>query len=104
MHQVDRTTDDDDAVGSVEALEKVTAAAFQLSTTGSTSDGPVEGSAGFYMLRLIERKAPSADGFETEKDGIRDRLLRQKQRTGIQDWIDARKTESQITIEKAYLE
>ena len=81
-----------------------TEAAFQLSSTGSTSDGPVQGSAGFYVLRLSERKSPAADGFETEKNGISDMLLRQKQRTVIQDWIDSRKSNSQITIEKNYLE
>jgi hypothetical protein len=31
-------------------------------------------------------------------------LLQQKQRTVIQDWIDARKTDSLVTIEKEYLE
>ena len=56
---------------------------------------------------------------ESEKDGIlfyellmpfireediRSMLLRQKQRTVIQDWIDARKTDSQVIIEKEYLE
>ena len=81
-----------------------TETAFKLSSTGSASEGPVKGSAGYYLLRLAERKAPAADGFETEKDDIKNTLLRQKQRTEIQDWMDARKTESQITIEKGYLE
>jgi peptidyl-prolyl cis-trans isomerase D len=53
---------------------------------------------------LSERKAPAADGFETEKDGITSMLLQQKQRTVIQDWIDARKINSRITIENEYLE
>lgn len=81
-----------------------TEAAFQLSSAGSTSDRPVQGSAGYYLLRLSERKIPAADGFETEKDGISSMLLRQKQRTVTQDWIDARKTDSQVSIEKEYLE
>jgi len=81
-----------------------TEAAFQQSSAGSTSDGPVEGSAGFYLLRLSERKSPAADGFEAEKNGINSMLLQQKQRTMIQDWIDARKTDSLVTIEKEYLE
>ena len=83
---------------------KFTEAAFRLSSAGGTSDGPVQGSAGFYLLRLSERKPPAADGFETEKDNISGMLLRQKQRTVIQDWIDARKSDSQVTIEKEYLE
>jgi peptidyl-prolyl cis-trans isomerase D len=79
-------------------------AAFGLFSAGSISDEPVEGSAGFYLLKLSERKAPAADGFETQKDGITNMLLQQKQRTVIQDWIDARKTNSRITIEKEYVE
>lgn len=83
---------------------KFTEAAFQLTSTGSTSSQPVRGTAGFYLLRLAGRKAPGADGFETEKDDITSMLLQQKQRSVIQEWIQARKTASKITIEKEYLE
>ena len=92
------------AIPDIGSDPKFTEAAFQLSSAGSTSDGPIQGNAGFYVLRLSEKKAPAADGFETEKDGIKSMLLKQKQRTVIQDWIDARKTDSLITIEKEYLE
>ena len=91
------------AIPDIGSDPKFAEAAFQLSSVGDISDGPVKGLAGFYLLRLSERKAPAADGFEAEKDGINSMLLRQKQRTVIQDWIDARKTGSQITIEKEYL-
>jgi peptidyl-prolyl cis-trans isomerase D len=80
-----------------------TEAAFRLSSAGKSSDGPVKGIAGFYLLRLSERKAPAADGFEDEKDKIKSMLLRQKQQTVIRDWIDARRTDSRVTIEKEYL-
>ncbi len=83
---------------------KFTEAAFQLSSVGSASRQPVPGNAGFYLLRLSERKIPAVDGFETEKDGINSMLLRQKQRTVIQDWINARKAVSRIIVEKEVLE
>jgi peptidyl-prolyl cis-trans isomerase D len=83
---------------------KFAEAAFQLTSTHSTSQQPVEGSAGFYLLRLSERKIPAADGFETERDSIKSMLLQQKQRTVIQDWLGDRKAGSQIIIEKDYLE
>ncbi|WP_269434693.1 SurA N-terminal domain-containing protein [Desulfosarcina alkanivorans] len=79
-------------------------AAFQLSSVGDTSGQPVRGGAGFYLMRLAERKAPDAGAFESEKESIRSMLLRQKQRTVFQDWIDSRKADSQIIIEEAYLE
>jgi len=83
---------------------KFVQAAFQLASAGGTSEEPVEGNAGYYLLRLKQRKAPEADSFAAEKDDIKSMLLQQKQRTMIQDWIAARKTDSQITIEKEYLE
>ncbi len=92
------------AIPDIGSDPKFTEAAFQLSSAGSTSEEAVQGNAGFYLLRLSERKAPAADGFEAEKEGIIDRLLRQKQRTVVQDWISARRTDSQVTIEKEYLE
>ncbi|MBC2745094.1 MAG: peptidyl-prolyl cis-trans isomerase, partial [Desulfosarcina sp.] len=92
------------AIPDIGSDPKVTEAAFQISSAGSTSSQPVKGSAGFYLLRLTERKTPAADGFETEKDGIKNMLLRQKQRIVIQEWIEARKTDSRIAIEKEYLE
>jgi hypothetical protein len=55
-------------------------------------------------MRLAEREAPGADGFEDQKAGIRNMLLRQKQRTVFQDWVASRKADSRITIEDAYLE
>lgn len=83
---------------------QVTQAAFQLASAGDTSKDPINGGAGYYLLRLVERKAPAADGFENEKESIKTMLLQQKQRTVMQDWIDARKANSEIKIEKAYLE
>ena len=92
------------AIPDIGSDPKFTEAAFQLSSAGKTTDRPVQGISGFYLLRLSERKAPAADGFEAEKEDINSMLLRQKQKTVIQDWIDARKADSQITIEKEYLE
>jgi peptidyl-prolyl cis-trans isomerase D len=83
---------------------KFNQAAFQLTSTNSINSQPVPGSAGFYLLHLLERNAPAADGFETEKNDIEKMLLQQKQRTVMQDWMDSRKAGSQITIEKTYLE
>ncbi len=92
------------AIPDIGSDPKFTEAAFQLASAGSSSNGPVQGIAGFYLLRLTEKRAPGDEGFESEKDGIKNMLLRQKQRTEIVDWINARKADSQITIEKAYLE
>ena len=78
-------------------------AAFKLSSDGS-SDKPVKGKAGYFLLHLVERKTPADDDYASEKDEIQSMLLQQKQRTVMQDWMDSRKADSQITIEKTYLE
>lgn len=94
----------DASIPDIGADAKFSEAAFELASVGSTSQKPVEGSAGFYLLRLADRQAPAADGFDAEKEDIRSMLLQQKQRTVFQDWLDARKADSQITIEKGYVE
>jgi peptidyl-prolyl cis-trans isomerase D len=78
--------------------------AFSLASVGNTSVRPVHGSAGFYLLRLVERKAPSANGLKSKQDDIRKMLLRQRQRTLLENWMNARRADSKIEIEKAYLE
>jgi len=93
-----------EAVPQIGRDAKFSEAAFQLPAAGAVSDGPVEGSDGYFLLRLAEKKAPPADGFDAEKDQIENMLLQQKQRTIFQDWLEARKDASQIEIEKEYLE
>ncbi|GAB6905371.1 putative PpiC-type peptidyl-prolyl cis-trans isomerase [Desulfosarcina cetonica] len=82
----------------------ISQAAFELSAANASSQQAVEGKAGFYLLHLLERKAPAADGFDAEKEKISKLLLQQKQRTVFQDWMMARRAESQVTIEKGYAE
>ncbi len=88
-------------IGSDPAVGK---AAFELVAPGDVSQEPVEGSAGFYLLRLVERKAPAVEGFEKESVDIKAMLLRQKQMALFQDWLEARKADSQIDKQSEYLE
>jgi peptidyl-prolyl cis-trans isomerase D len=88
-------------IGSEPAVAK---AAFELAKSGDISQEPVAGSAGFYLLRLVERQTPAAEGFDNQKDNIKTMLLRQKQNTLFQDWIAMRKADSQIDIQEEYLE
>ena len=80
-----------------------TQAAFALTSGAPATEQPVKGNAGFYVLRLIQRKLPEASGFENEKDAITSMLQRRKQRIVLQDWMAARKEASQIEIEETYL-
>ena len=77
-------------------------AAFELASVGSTSAAPVQVGGKFYLLRLTARKAPTADGFDGEKAGIKAMLLRQKQATVFQQWMESRRAEAEITIASDY--
>ena len=79
-------------------------AAFSLEAADSFSESPVEGKAGYYLLRLVERQLPAPEAFEEEKANIVDMLARQKQQSIYQDWMAARKASSNITIEPAYVD
>lgn len=79
-------------------------AAFSLGAVGDISPEPVSTPTGIYLLRLAEKKAPDADGFESQKENIESQLVQNKQRTVFQDWLEARKANSRIVTESAYLE
>jgi len=79
-------------------------AAFQLLKASDTSNQPIKGNAGFYLLRLNNRQAPGNDGYEAEKETIESRLLQQKQAGMFSAWMEARKNESEIIIEDTFLE
>jgi peptidyl-prolyl cis-trans isomerase D len=77
-------------------------AAFELTPANDASAEPLKGSSGYYLLRLKNRQAPDPEGLAAEQEQIESMLLQQKQRRVIMDWIEARKNDSQITIEEAF--
>ena len=77
--------------------------AFELTPDNDVSAEPLKGSAGYYLLRLKNRQAPDPEGLAAEQERIESMLLQQKQRNVIMDWIEARKNDSQITVEEAFL-
>jgi peptidyl-prolyl cis-trans isomerase D len=88
------------AVGSDPAFIQ---AAFALKSAGAVSETPVEGTAGFYLLSLTQRQPPSPDAYEGQKKTITDRLIGKKRQKVFQDWMSARRDESEIAVESAYL-
>jgi peptidyl-prolyl cis-trans isomerase D len=77
--------------------------AFELTPDNDVSAEPLMGSAGYYLLRLKDRQAPDPEKLAAEQERIETMLLQQKQRSVIMDWIEARKNDSQITVEEAFL-
>lgn len=74
--------------------------AFEIPPSTPTYSTPVEGDAGFYLLHLAERRLPPADTLgEADRARILSRLLQQKKRSVFQDWMNARRAESKISVE-----
>ena len=55
------------------------------------------------MISFRNRQAPSLEGFEKEKEAIRDRLLQQKAIKTVDAWLTRMRSESEISIEEGLL-
>lgn len=73
-------------------------AAFELTKSKPMPGEPVKGRSGWYVIRLIERKLPDAEGFAKQKTEISDRLLAQKRQTALQAWLEDLKARSDVEI------
>ncbi|MFO7962747.1 MAG: SurA N-terminal domain-containing protein [Desulfobacterales bacterium] len=78
--------------------KEVIEAAFKLTPENPYPDRAIEGSEGFYVIRLEERKEPDKQGFENEKDEIKETLISQKQSKTFDSLIDYLKNKSEISI------
>lgn len=76
-------------------------AAFELQPNAPTRSTPVEGSTGFYLLHLTERRLPAADALDEKgRTQLVNQLLQQKKRAAFQAWMAARRAESHVVVEK----
>ncbi len=75
-----------------------------LAEEGSVVPDVVEVGGSFYVVRLIERRRPDPDAFESEKESIRDELLRAR-KTHVEDaFMSALRDEARIQVNEAMLE
>ena len=82
----------------------VTAVAFKLSKEKSLPETPVKGQKGYYVTRFKTRKSPSDDGFDKEKEAIKQNLLQQKTFRTLNAWLAQLRNNSEINIQQASLE
>jgi peptidyl-prolyl cis-trans isomerase D len=83
---------------------KIAEAAFALSKDKLFPESAVKGAKGYYVIRFKERRDPSAEGFVTEKDGIKKALLEQKKMKTFETWLAQAKGRSKIEVDKEFLE
>ena len=76
--------------------------AFNLSDDDPLPGEPLKGQKGYYVIRFRSRQEPELDGFEKEKEALRERLLQQKTFKAMDAWLKRLKGESQISIEEGF--
>jgi peptidyl-prolyl cis-trans isomerase D len=80
----------------------ITAAVFALTEDQPIPAEPVKGAKGYYVLHLVERKAPEAQAFAAEKDAVIARLSQQKEDKAFETLLEDVKSRSRISIAEAY--
>ncbi len=82
--------------------QNISQAAFKLSNENMLPDAPVKGKKGYYIIRFKERKEPGPNGFEEEKEKIKDKLLKQKMIKTFDAWLSSIRKKSVISIENGF--
>jgi len=83
---------------------EIAAQAFRLSTAGTMGPEVYKGNKGYYLIRLREKKAPEAAGFDKEQANIKQTLLQQKRNETFSAWLEQLKAQSEILITKDFSE
>ena len=87
-------------IGAESALANI---AFQLSDENRLPEEVIKGQKGYYVISFRKRREPSLEGFEKEKETIKNQLLQQKTMKTIDAWIARLRSESKISIEEGLL-
>jgi peptidyl-prolyl cis-trans isomerase D len=69
---------------------------FLLSPEKRLADKVIDGSKGYYVVYLEDRRSPSAESFAAEKDNVRAQLMQLKKQDAFSAWLSAMKAESKI--------
>lgn len=93
--------------GNIEGLGRepeVASAAFNLSESQPLAQEVVEGSAGYYVVALKERKVPADEEITENMTSTKETLSRNKQSQIYTAWMEQLKTKSTIEIEPGLID
>jgi len=93
-----------DSIPRIGNSPEIAVAAFLLNSKNPLADKVLKAADGYYIIRQKQRKAPDADAFEKEKEGVRTRLLQQKRFDAFKTWLAHVKEKGEVNIEKSFLE
>jgi peptidyl-prolyl cis-trans isomerase D len=77
--------------------------AFKLTDKNKLPEEVIKGQKGYYVISFLKRQEPSLEGFEKEKEAIREQLLQQKTFKTVDAWLARLRSESEISIEEGLL-
>ena len=77
---------------------QISAAAFELKTEKALAEKTFEGTEGWYLIQLKERKPPVAEDFAKEKETIVSRLTEQKKQSAFGQWLADLKSRGKVDI------
>ena len=83
---------------------EISNAAFMLTEEKPLPEKTFNGAKGTYVIRLKNRKLPEAEGFDKEKEQIKETLLARKQSRTFNAWLQQIRDNSDITIKEGVVE
>ncbi len=89
--------------GSATPLKAVRRAAFELDDIGSVYPELVQTDDGFYILRLLGKRAELHRTYEQSKRAVRHELFRERKEAALQALLDELRAETEVEIDYAAL-
>lgn len=77
--------------------------AFLLTADNPVAEKVINGSKGYYVFCLEDRRPPDQDAFSSSKDGVMKRLVQLKKQEAFSAWLSEMKAESEITRDERVL-
>lgn len=108
--KMDLTTDTtgffkrNDSIPNIGYEREIAEAAFLLSADKKVPDNVIKGKNGYYVISFKESKEPESEGFDREKEEIKEKLLQQKKQQTFEAMLSQLKSKSEIIIEDRFLE
>lgn len=94
----------DGAIPQIGYEQQVNRAAFLLTPEKPLAQEALQGSKGWYVIRLQERQAPAEAGFGKEKESIVKRLTERKRQTTYQNWLAELRSRSEIDVNQKLIQ
>ena len=93
-----------DAIPEIGYENEISNAAFMLTDANPLPEKTFNGTKGTYVIRLKNRKLPEAEGFDKEREQIKETLLAGKQSRAFGTWLKQIRDGSEITIKEGVVE